>query len=142
MSQKMKPSDPAYHLLLDDFTSTPVVFRQGCYICNDPEFAMMGLPLCRRCPVCGGHVPADDTICDDCGLDEQYYYELTAIVPWHGNRPCYDFLESVHGSLDDAVARECARFDELWYGEHESSNTSLEAFTQWLNGSGAGFPPR
>lgn len=67
---KTLPDDPAYALLLDDFTTTPVVFRKGCYICEDPEFAQMGLPLCTRCPSCGGHVPADDTVCDSCGLDE------------------------------------------------------------------------
>jgi hypothetical protein len=63
-------------MLDDDFTSTPVVHDDGCYICCDPEFAQMGLPLCRRCPECvrtgrgDGHVPADDTVCSDCGYDE------------------------------------------------------------------------
>jgi hypothetical protein len=66
----MKPSDPAYWMLKDKFTSTPVVYRSGCYICDDKEYAMMGLPLCYKCLSCGeGHVPADDTICDDCGYD-------------------------------------------------------------------------
>jgi hypothetical protein len=36
-----------------------------CYICNDPEFAQMGLPLCTACPECGAHVPADDCVCDN-----------------------------------------------------------------------------
>lgn len=64
----MKTSDPAYWMLLDDFTSTPVVYHTGCYICEDPEFAQMGLPLCYLCPSCKtGHVPADDVVCDDCG---------------------------------------------------------------------------
>lgn len=67
--------DPAYSLLQDDVTSTPVIYRRGCYICEDPEFAQMGLPLCRKCPRCGGHIAADDIECDDCGLDEQYWYE-------------------------------------------------------------------
>jgi hypothetical protein len=73
-----QPDDPAHALLLDEYTSTPVVHRTGCFICEDPEFAAMGLPLCRRCPLCGGHVAADDTLCDDCGFDEQdaYYAAL------------------------------------------------------------------
>ena len=76
MSVPLKPGDPAYWMLLDDFTSTPRVHRDGCYICEDPEFAQMGLPLCRLCPKCvgleigTGHIPADDSVCDDCGYDE------------------------------------------------------------------------
>jgi hypothetical protein len=65
-----KSDDMAHRLLTDDFTSTPIVHRDGCYICEDPEFAQMGLPLCRKCPKCGGHIAADDTVCDDCGYDE------------------------------------------------------------------------
>jgi hypothetical protein len=61
------PSDPAYSLMTDSFTSTPAIHREGCYICEDPEYAQMGLPLCRLCPKCSGHVPADDDTCDDCG---------------------------------------------------------------------------
>jgi hypothetical protein len=56
-------------MLLDDFTSTPVIYRAGCYICEDPEFAQMGLPLCQPCKKCGGHVAADSSECDDCGYD-------------------------------------------------------------------------
>lgn len=64
-------NDPAAWMLDDDFTSTPVegIYRASCYICRDPEFAQMGLPLCYPCPKCGGHVAADDTVCDDCGHD-------------------------------------------------------------------------
>ncbi len=70
------PGDPAYWMLLDDFTSTPVVHRDDCYICRDPEFAQMGLPLCRKCPECvrqgrgDGHIPADDAACTDCGYED------------------------------------------------------------------------
>lgn len=70
-----QPDDPAYKLLQDDYTSTPVVHKTGCYICEDPEFAQMGLPLCRKCSKCGGHIPADDCVCDDCGYDEMEEYE-------------------------------------------------------------------
>lgn len=71
----MKSSDPAAWMLTDGHTSTPVVHKQGCPICEDPEYAQMGLPLCRRCPVCGGHIAADDTVCDDCGLDDMSFWE-------------------------------------------------------------------
>jgi len=75
MSTKMKPSDPAYWMLFDGVETTPIVHMKGCYICEDPEFAQMGLPLCRKCPFCGGHVAADDSVCDGCGRDEQDYYK-------------------------------------------------------------------
>jgi hypothetical protein len=62
---------PFEKILYDDsYTSTPTVFREGCYICEDPDFARMGLPLCRPCDKCKtGHVAADDSRCDDCGYD-------------------------------------------------------------------------
>jgi hypothetical protein len=68
-------SDPAYLLLIDGVETVPVVHKKTCYICEDPEFAQMGLPLCRKCPACGGHIAADDTVCDDCGLDDQAFWE-------------------------------------------------------------------
>lgn len=72
MAVPMRPDDPAYFLLTTEHTTTPTVYRERCYICNDPEFAQMGLPLCFFCPTCKtGHVPADDTRCDDCGADCQ-----------------------------------------------------------------------
>lgn len=67
--------DPAYPLLFDDITTMPVIYSHDCYICNDHEFAQMGLPLCRICPACGGHIAADDTRCDSCGLCDQSFYE-------------------------------------------------------------------
>lgn len=81
-----QPHDPAYALLKDGHTTTPKVYRRGCYICEDPEFAQMGLPLCRPCPECqkagrgDGHVAADDCVCDVCGWDgqEAYYAERDA----------------------------------------------------------------
>jgi hypothetical protein len=71
-----RPQDPAFWMLLDGHTSTPVVYLKGCYICEDPEFAQMGMPLCRPCPECvkagrgQGHVAADDTTCDECGAED------------------------------------------------------------------------
>lgn len=78
--RQMKTSDPAYWMLSDGHVSTPVVHDPSCYICKDPEFAQMGLPLCRECPACvreshgqqKGHVPADDTACTVCGAAEEY----------------------------------------------------------------------
>lgn len=73
-----QPDDPAYRLIQDSFTSTPTVYRTGCFICEDPEFAQMGLPLCRPCPKCSaiagapaGHIAADDSECDDCHYNEE-----------------------------------------------------------------------
>lgn len=70
MSVKMKPSDPAYWLLEEGLSGKreikkPEVYSENCYICTDPEFALMGLPLCYACYKCGGHVPADDSVCDN-----------------------------------------------------------------------------
>lgn len=72
-----RSDDPA-HLLLRNpniySTPDPSIFRDNCYICLDPEFAQMGLPLCKPCEACKvGHVAADDTVCDTCGADA---YEL------------------------------------------------------------------
>ena len=72
-----RPQDPAFWMLLDGHTSTPVVHRDGCYICEDAEFAQMGLPLCRPCPECirrrqacgackGSGSTPDHTPCTDC----------------------------------------------------------------------------
>jgi hypothetical protein len=71
----MRVDDPAYWML-DNVPRTPVeAFRPGCYICEDDEFARMGLPLCKFCQVCStGHVPADDVACDDCGADQEAIY--------------------------------------------------------------------
>lgn len=80
-STQMKPTDPAYRMLKDGHASIPEVHRLGCYICDDVEFAQMGMPLCKPCPACAqtpgqtGHVPADDPVCSDCGYDLQAAYE-------------------------------------------------------------------
>ena len=71
MSIPLKPDDPALWMLSDEHVSIPQVFRPDCYICTDPEFALMGMPLCKPCTFCHGHVAADDTICDDCGRDQR-----------------------------------------------------------------------
>ena len=55
-------------------SSTDAPFRSSCYICTDPGFARRGLPLCRTCSGCQGHVPADDSVCSDCGVDEYEKY--------------------------------------------------------------------
>ena len=75
MAIKMRKDDPAYWMLHDGVETKPVVHSDTCYICRDPEFAQMGLPLCRRCPACNGHIAADDTVCDSCGLDDHHFWE-------------------------------------------------------------------
>lgn len=89
MSVKMRPDDPCYWMLFDDVETTPVIYDPDCYICNDPEFARMGLPLCRKCPYCGGHVPADDDVCTNCGGNERTFYEQETIEL----EVCHDRLE-------------------------------------------------
>ena len=54
----------------------PGAHSDTCYICRDPSYAERGLPLCRACPACGGHVAADDNVCFDCGLVDQWFWEL------------------------------------------------------------------
>lgn len=68
MAEPLKPSDPCYWMLEDpNIYSTPVpgLYRETCYICTDPEFAMLGMSLCYACGECGGHVPADDVECEN-----------------------------------------------------------------------------
>jgi hypothetical protein len=85
-STQMRTNDPAYWMLHSGHKSTPPsVYREGCYICEDPEFAQMGMPLCEPCPQCtkrsgttAGHIPAEDPVCEDCGYDLQKAYEQTA----------------------------------------------------------------
>lgn len=80
-STQMRPDDPAYFMLSNSHTSVTKVYREGCYICEDPEFAQMGLPLCQPCPQCqkngrgDGHISADDEECDDCDYNARIAYE-------------------------------------------------------------------
>jgi len=79
MSVPMKKSDPAYWMLEEGLSGkrevkVSEVYNKDCYICNDPEFALMGLPLCTACVVCGAHVPADDCVCDN-GHNQMDYWE-------------------------------------------------------------------
>lgn len=74
MSVPLKTDDPAYWMLEEGLAdprkrSHASAYSEKCYICRDPEFSLMGLPLCNACYVCGGHVAADDCRCDDCGHD-------------------------------------------------------------------------
>ncbi len=68
--RRTKFTDPAFQLLEDDVVSVPTFNREGCYICQDTEFAQMGLPLCYPCAFCKGHVAADSTVCSDCGIQQ------------------------------------------------------------------------
>jgi len=75
MSIPLKTSDPAYWMLQEGINdhskcSKTTVYKDDCYICNDPEFSLMGLPLCFKCLKCGGHVAADSSTCDNCGIDQ------------------------------------------------------------------------
>ena len=59
--------DPLPH---ERWTPIPSVYHERCYICRDPEYMTHGLPLCFPCDLCGGHVAADDDICDECGATQ------------------------------------------------------------------------
>lgn len=83
-------SDPAYWMLQkgladeaegkEGWVTKTTAYNERCYICRDPEFALMGLPLCKPCNVvvdgvvCGAHTPADDCVCDE-GHDVQVWHE-------------------------------------------------------------------
>lgn len=96
--------DPAHILLTDGHTTTPSVYRKGCYICEDPEFAQMGLPLCRPCPNCStiagepaGHIAADDCVCDDCDYDQEEAYlaeQAAKEGPARGDDPDHIFTDA------------------------------------------------
>lgn len=82
----LKSDDPAYWMLkrgqdiqngsIDDpdWITTTTVYNQNCYICKDPEFSLMGLPLCYPCSTCGAHTPADSSMCDN-GHSQESEYE-------------------------------------------------------------------
>ena len=93
MSIPLPPGDPAQWMLsrgraedwavatgqLDESERTwvtkthPEIYKSTCYICIDEEFALMGMPVCKPCPMCGVHWAADDGECDN-GCDIEGYY--------------------------------------------------------------------
>lgn len=97
--------DPAAWMLHDGKTSkhAPGVQEVGllhsCYVCADPEFAQMGLPLCRPCPEC----QRNQQDCQACGG--------TGGLPDH--TPCTDCLSTGklglpgHIPADDSVCDCC-----------------------------------
>ncbi len=90
MSPRTRWPDPAYWMLFDGVETVPTTYAAFCYICNDPEYALMGLPLCRVCPSCGGHIPADDCQCDYCGSVEADSLARETYAKLHDRRrdPC------------------------------------------------------
>jgi hypothetical protein len=82
----------------DDYTSSTDVYDERCYICRDPDFARMGLPLCRSCPRCKersggrelGHIAADDTVCTVCGYDEYEDYMRESAPTYEEKMDEYD----------------------------------------------------
>jgi hypothetical protein len=84
MSIPLKVNDPAAWMLIKGIEDaaagregwiTPThdeIYRDDCYICTDPEFALMGLPVCKPCDECGGHVPADDIECENGHVPPEY----------------------------------------------------------------------
>jgi hypothetical protein len=106
MAVPMRSDDPAYWML-ERGRSDPswrskrhVPVREGCYICEDDEFELMGLPLCRACPMCKirgelGHIPADDEACDDCGFSGEILFYYGGLNAW-----CHALLIGANRALD------------------------------------------
>ena len=68
---EMNDNDPCgFKHLPEEQWSKSDVYHPNCYICNDPDFATHGMPLCFACSECGGHVSADDDVCDVCGFSQ------------------------------------------------------------------------
>lgn len=63
-------------IIPEDERAEPGAHSDTCYICRDPSYAERGLPLCRACPACGGHIAADDNRCEVCGLIDQHFWEV------------------------------------------------------------------
>lgn len=90
MSEPLRADDPAAFMLIkgleeqakidsgeiteSNWISKTTVYNPNCYICKDPEFALMGMTLCYPCPECGGHVPADDVTCENGHEDGPWNY--------------------------------------------------------------------
>lgn len=93
MSTPLPKNDPAYWMLEEgrakvesgEGIKTSPVYNHSCYICRDPEFALMGLPLCYPCShtedgvVCGAHTPADDIECDAGHTAPEYDQAMEAL---------------------------------------------------------------
>jgi len=72
MTGMMTGKDPAVQWLIGlGKPSTPTAYDETCYICNDKSYAQAGLPVCRACPECGGHVAADDGECSHCEVTDE-----------------------------------------------------------------------
>lgn len=92
----------------DPFGGLPVIAKEDraqpgavsetCYICRDPDFAARGLPLCKACPACGGHVAADDSRCDDCGLSDYYFWSVEREVK---DNPKFDIRYALSKCFED-----------------------------------------
>lgn len=93
MSVPLKTNDPAYWMLEEgrkkvesgEGIKRPETYKSDCYICLDPEFALMGLPLCWSCRVmvdgveCGAHGAADDIECEAGHTDPRYIDAMEAL---------------------------------------------------------------
>lgn len=56
MSQPLKKNDPCYFLLEEGIKSEwkrsiTTVYNENCYICNDREYSLMGLPIYYPCRI-------------------------------------------------------------------------------------------
>lgn len=99
-SVALNPDDLAHFMLFDKHVSHPVVFDRRCYICRDPEFAAMGMPLCTPCPWC---VREKMELCPAChgtrGLPDGPLCEACRLQGYSGTLG--------HIAADDTVCDEC-----------------------------------
>lgn len=105
MSVPLKITDPAYWMLEEgrakvesgEGVKRSKVYRSTCYICKDPEFALMGLPLCYPCTAvvdgveCGAHTPADDIECDEGHTAPEYMEAMEETHEENSSIPVLDF---------------------------------------------------
>ena len=94
--------------LYPEWQAKPAVYSDTCYICRDPDYARYELPLCRACPFCGGHIAADNNICNECGRDEWELWDGEIAAREKGCPHCQSATLTVEPSnLRWAVCRAC-----------------------------------
>lgn len=119
------PSDPAFWMLLDGHESIPVVHLDSCYICRDPEFAAMGMPLCSPCPQC---VRERMNLCAACrgtrGLPGGPLCQACEVKGYTGTLG--------HIAADDETCDECGYQHGPWdYGD-DGTLTGMEPQKAWF----------
>ena len=114
MMTKMKPNDPVYWMLHDGIESTPTTYNKTCYICNDSEYAQMGLPLCYECLICKAHVPADDHICDNGHIQPTDPVEEIHIRKNHGLEISFELAQQAKDVVENMYNESMENLFKNW----------------------------